>query len=253
MISIAHIAHYVFDATITYDDVAPDQRLSHGGALRLLQEAAAVASDLRGYGLKDIPRNGVAWILTGWRLELLERPAWNTAISVETWPRSMDGFLSDRDFLLRSGETLVARGTSRWFLVSAATGRIVRITPEVRSAYELDETRIFPGGDDIPGNGKSPADARETFSYTVGRRDIDTNHHVNNIHYLDFALEALPRRSTTICPPRWTWPSASRSSWAPPSAASTPAWRTVGTRGRSAADRRTPRSTPPSCGPICLK
>lgn len=193
MISIAHIAHYVFDATITYDDVAPDQRLSHGGALRLLQEAAAVASDLRGYGLKDIPRNGVAWILTGWRLELLERPAWNTAISVETWPRSMDGFISDRDFLLRSGETLVARGTSRWFLVSAATGRIARITPEVRSAYELDETRIFPGGDDIPGNGKSPADARETFSYTVGRRDIDTNHHVNNIHYLDFALEALPQ------------------------------------------------------------
>ena len=36
-------------------------------------------------------------------------------------------------------------------------------------------------------------DAREAFSYTVGRRDIDTNHHVNNIHYLDFALEALPQ------------------------------------------------------------
>ena len=26
----------------------------------------------------------------------------------------------------------------------------------------------------------------------AGRRDIDTNHHVNNIHYLDYALEALP-------------------------------------------------------------
>ena len=26
----------------------------------------------------------------------------------------------------------------------------------------------------------------------MGRRDIDTNHHVNNLHYLDYALEALP-------------------------------------------------------------
>ena len=27
----------------------------------------------------------------------------------------------------------------------------------------------------------------------MGRRDIDTNRHVNNIHYLDYALEALPQ------------------------------------------------------------
>ena len=26
----------------------------------------------------------------------------------------------------------------------------------------------------------------------MGRRDIDTNHHVNNLHYLDYAIEALP-------------------------------------------------------------
>ena len=26
----------------------------------------------------------------------------------------------------------------------------------------------------------------------MGRRDIDTNLHVNNLHYLDYAIEALP-------------------------------------------------------------
>jgi acyl-ACP thioesterase len=31
-----------------------------------------------------------------------------------------------------------------------------------------------------------------TYTATVGRHDIDTNRHVNNIHYLDYALEALP-------------------------------------------------------------
>lgn len=30
------------------------------------------------------------------------------------------------------------------------------------------------------------------MDYTVQRRDIDTNHHVNNLYYLDYAYEALP-------------------------------------------------------------
>ena len=160
--------------------------------LRILQEAASVASDECGYGIKDLDRTGVHWILSGWRLEFLNRPGWRAPLTVRTWPRAFDGFLSDRDFLIYTGETPVARATSKWFLVSAATGRITRISEEVRSAYrsQTDSLAVFDAP--LPTNGRSPADAAVTFSSTVGRRDIDTNHHVNNIHYLDYALEAIP-------------------------------------------------------------
>lgn len=184
------IVPYLYQTAVTYTDIGPDQLLSHRGLLRILQEAAAIASDDCGYGIKDIGANGVFWILTGWRVELLERVSWRTALSVETWPRSLDGFLSGRDFLVYAQGRLIARATSRWFLVSASTGRIARITDKVKSAYELDQRAVFDTP--IPSNGKSPEDARETFSTVVGRRDIDTNHHVNNIHYWDYALEALP-------------------------------------------------------------
>ncbi len=30
------------------------------------------------------------------------------------------------------------------------------------------------------------------YDYQIKRRDIDTNHHVNNLYYLDFAFDALP-------------------------------------------------------------
>ncbi len=184
------IVPYIYETAVTYTDVGPDQLLSHRGLLRVMQEAAAIASDECGYGIKDIASKGVCWILTGWRLELAERVPWRTPLSVHTWPRSLDGFLSDRDFLVYAGDRLIARATSRWFLVSAATGRITRITDQVKSAYELGDRAVFD--DPIPNNGKSPETARETFSTVVGRRDIDTNHHVNNIHYWDYALEALP-------------------------------------------------------------
>ena len=123
------------------------------------------------------------------------RPAWRAELEVETWPRTMDGFLSDRDFLVweitTEGRRLAARGTSKWFLVNAHTGKITRVTDQVRAAYELDGNVLFPAP--LPSNGRTPAGASVTFQTVAGRRDIDTNSHVNNIHYLDYALEALPQ------------------------------------------------------------
>ena len=182
--------NFIYEADVAYSDLGPDQLLDHRGLLRILQEAAAFASDEVGYGIKDTARNGVLWILAGWRLELCARPAWRSHLTVRTWPRSMDGFVSERDFLIYSGETLVARATSRWFLVSAATGKVTRVTQAVRSAYDLDQRTLFEAP--IPSNGKTPAGTPVAFATAAGRRDMDTNHHVNNIHYLDYALEALP-------------------------------------------------------------
>lgn len=179
---------------MAYSDIGPDGLLSRVGLLRILQEVAAIASDDVGYGLKDIPRTGVHWILAAWRLELTARSRWRAELEVETWPRAMKGFASERDYLVwdvTDGERRpVARGTSKWFLVDVKSGKPTRITDQVRAAYDLEEEALFP--DPLPKNGSSPEDAAPTFRTTAGRRDIDTNLHVNNIHYLDYAVEALP-------------------------------------------------------------
>lgn len=159
--------------------------------LRLLQEAAACASAACGFGFQDIPRNGVCWVLSGWRFTLSERPDWNTPLVIHTWPRSVDGIHSDREFEIFAERRVIGRATSRWVLVDPRTGHITRITDAVRAAYPLDERRMFVS--DIPSRGFPAADAAVTYTHTVERRDLDTYHHVNNLRYLDFALEALPR------------------------------------------------------------
>lgn len=185
--------HFIYEAAVAYSDIGPDQRLSHKGLLRILQEAASVASDEAGYGLKDIASKGVHWILTGWRLELSAPPYWRANLRVETWPRTLDGFASDRDFRIYAGEEPIARATSRWVLVSAATGRPARVTEAIRAAYQpqMDSLELF-AGNPVPHNGSTPAGTPAAFETVIGRRDIDTNYHVNNLHYLDYAIEALP-------------------------------------------------------------
>ena len=184
------IPYFTYETTVTYPDVGLDGLLSHAGLLRILQEAAAVASDERGFSFKTIEKTGVCWILTGWRLEFFARPEWNSPLTVHTWPRSVDGFMSERDFEIFSDGQRVARATSRWFLINPSTGRITRVTDAVRNAYDIDERRLFDT--DIPANGISLPDAQVTYTHVVSRGDIDTYRHVNNLRYLDFALEALP-------------------------------------------------------------
>ena len=185
------ISHFTYDTIVTYADVAVDGKLSYPGMLRILQEAAACASAECGYGFKDIPRNGVCWVLTGWRLTLSERVDWNDHLTVHTWPRSVDGFLSDRDFEIFCNDKVIGKGSSRWFLISPKTGRITRVTDAVRNAYTINDRRMFDA--DIPSNGTPDPNAVVTYTHTVERRDLDTYLHVNNLRYLDFALESLPK------------------------------------------------------------
>lgn len=190
---------YLYETDITYPDIGPDGRLSHQGLLRILQEAAAIASDERGFGLKDTPRTRVCWILSGWRAELLSRPPWRARLRVETWPRIMDGFFSLRDFLVWHGQEMIARGTSKWMLISTDTGHLTRVTDAVRSAYDLEDRSVYD--EPLLTGSRNPPVVPAAFSTVAGRRDVDTNRHVNNLHYLDYALEALPQEVFDHLPP----------------------------------------------------
>lgn len=185
-----YITYFTYESIVTYPDVSMDGCLSHTGLLRILQEAAAVASHVRGISFRTVEKTGICWILMGWKFELIERPEWNAKLTIHTWPRTLDGFTSDREFEVFCNDRLVARATSRWFLLNAETKRLTRVNDFVRSAYELNDRRLFD--EDIPSNGTSLDDAQVTYRKTVSRLDLDTYNHVNNLRYLDYALEALP-------------------------------------------------------------
>ncbi len=102
----------------------------------------------------------------------------------------MQGFQSSREFLVYHQDVLCAQASAVWLLVNAKTGHVSRITDEVRNAFDLLDKAVFDTP--LPTRGKSLDNACEAYVGTVGRRDIDTNGHMNNIRYLEYALEALP-------------------------------------------------------------
>ena len=185
------MSYYEYHTRVQYSDLGEDGLLSATGMLRLMQEAACEDSAGRGISPYIMDSDGFGWVLCGWKLKISRRPVWGTALTVRTWPRAMAVHTSDRDFQMLDdrGEVLMA-ATSRWLLLNTVTGRVDRLTPAISDRYELWDHRALE--EELPTGGRSGSDAVCAFAYTVLHRDIDTLHHMNNLHYLELAREALP-------------------------------------------------------------
>jgi len=130
--------------------------------------------------------------MLNWKLEVFSRPLWNHKIIIKTWPRMFHRCYSCRDFeVYDANEKLIAIASSKWVLFNFLTNSISRVTEERAAKYQLFDKSVF---NDLDFDKiKEPENSSCTFEYTIQRRDLDMNQHVNNTNYIDFAYEALPK------------------------------------------------------------
>lgn len=182
------MAVYEFKTRVSYDDVDENMMLTLRGTIGMMQEAAIIHSDLIGYSACNTEKTGVIWMLVRWRVRRISEAKWNEKLIVRTWPRTMDRVTSERDFeIVDENNRVVAIGESVWVLVSADTRRIIRIPQHIAQAYDLTERKVF----DTPVCEYPSDQGEEVYSGVVRKRDIDSNHHVNNRVYLDYANEGI--------------------------------------------------------------
>lgn len=174
-------------------EIGKDNKLSNIGMLGFLEEVASEHSALAGYGINDIPKTRRVWLLMDWKLKIMERPIYGDVLTIKTWsrlPSSCPVAYTYRDFEIYVENKLVAIATSKWVMIDADTGRIVKITDEMIKGYDSEDKHVF-GEKEIE---KLISD--EEFSnkvcYEVRKADIDMNKHVHNLNYLNIAYEAMP-------------------------------------------------------------
>ena len=176
---------------ISFSDVGENNSLTNKGILRMMQEIAGIHSAIAGYGLNDIPKTSLAWLLLNWKLRVFLRPKWEETLTINTWSRSQNALFSYRDLeIYDEKNNLVAIATSKWLLFDVNKQTISKTTPEMRDKFESTDKSVFE--EKFTEKLKEPENSNFVLEYTILRRDIDTNHHVNNLNYLDFAYEALP-------------------------------------------------------------
>lgn len=178
--------------TVRYTDVNRSNHLTLKSLVTYFQEVAGRHSQLAGYSVNDIPNTHVTWLLINWKVKMFNHPHVNEALQVSTWARDFEKCYSYRDFeVLDTNGKLIAIASSKWVLINTNTKKLANITPEIISAYGIFKTNVFENNLKFLSK-LSVQNPDLTFSYDIQRRDIDTNGHVNNLHYIDYAFEALP-------------------------------------------------------------
>ncbi len=184
---------YEKDFHVRYFDLGEKNTLSITGLMSLLQEIAGMHSSYVGYGLNDIEKTNLTWYLLYWKIKILKKPIWNTKLHIKTWARKLEKVSSFRDFeVYDENKDKIAIASSKWALWNVRTNSISRIPESMNDEYGVIESSVFD--DKTDGKIKIPEDGICSYEYTIRRRDIDTNHHVNNLYYLDFALQSLPEK-----------------------------------------------------------
>jgi len=157
--------------------------------LGCLQEAATLASlDLGASGPQVLAKYNCLWMISRNWVEMDGPLRWNDPFSVRTWHRGAAGVSTYRDFdIFRDGKP-IGQGVSVWVLVDADTHKLFRMKG-------LEEFQGTDGGElckSLKLRGLKLPDAfDERETRTMRYSETDINGHINNVHYADFACDAL--------------------------------------------------------------
>lgn len=131
-------------------------------------------------------------MLLYWKIQTYKRPCWDTEVIVRTWARKFEKISSWRDFEVYDKEgNLICIATTQWVLIDVKKQKPAIITQEMAEKYGLNEKSVFQ--EPPKGKLKEEENMQKSYEYIASRRDIDANHHVNNVIYLEIAYNALPQ------------------------------------------------------------
>lgn len=183
----------IFEHTFEFNvrDINKQTELTNKAMLGFFEDIGGYHSDMAGYGLKNIEKTHLSWVLLHWKMKVLKRIRYGDKVHVKTWSRGAKRACCFRDYEIYNGKgELCTIATSKWTLIHLENG-LVRFTDELVKKYQTENKQVFENFnfDKL----KEPENSMLAFEYTVQRRDIDINNHMHNLCYLDLAYETLPK------------------------------------------------------------
>ncbi len=185
-------AIYEKDFELYLRDTDKNNNMRFSSYLNLMQEVGGMHATQLGHGLKEEIKTGKAWIVIAWKLDIFKRPSWNEKIKVRTWIGKVDKIYHYRDYeLLDSNNEVVAKGVAQWVMVDTINNRIMKAEESYVEEFNVIEREDFDNNIKKINASVNIDNANQIFEYVIQKRDTDKNNHMNNVIYLDLALEGL--------------------------------------------------------------
>lgn len=158
--------------------------------LNYFQDLAFLQSDRQGAGIDYLAGSKLAWVLYRLDARINRYPRYREKVTISTQVYSFVKFYAYRKFAVadEAGEVIASADTV-WFLVNTDSKKPVKINGHMYEAFGVGSDERHPLAFEDP---EELSQADITSEYKVRYGDIDTNRHVNNVKYVDWAIETVP-------------------------------------------------------------
>ncbi len=159
---------------------------------RLFQETAGNHVRELGIGIETLISQGITWVLSRFHIRVHQYPQWRERIRIETWPSDAYSFFAFRDFqVFNQQNQLLVSSSSLWLILDLKTRRPLRIPDHIIAMNKMKEREraLVDKFDTI----WRPQQVTLEKRFTVRGSDIDLNQHVNNVSYVEWAVETVPQ------------------------------------------------------------
>ncbi len=191
---------FIFEKTIkiNYSDLDFKGRVKTISILNFLQDSACIHASQLGISGFELAAKNFAWVISKYRIKIIESPRWNDEIIIKTWRIPCKNLYELRYFNMKNKEGIdVINASGIWVMVKKENCRPIRLSrflPDSMFVENHPELNLpFNELDDIQYQKlKSPQNIHCELPFKVRIHDLDLNQHVNNAVYVEWAAETVP-------------------------------------------------------------
>jgi acyl-ACP thioesterase len=166
--------------------------------LTLLEEAAADHCLSIGYSLYDLLEKGIGWVLLSGCMVMERYPEYKEKITIRTWLSELGTCRGTREnIILDEQGAVIGRARGFWLFFNIKRRRPARIFDEILERWTINSKECLKNKDQQKIEPIKAAKYKKEF--LVHRYDMDSNEHVNNLRYLQWAMEAIPDEIINNC------------------------------------------------------
>lgn len=180
---------YTEEHQVVYYETNVTGRLNIGNLVDLCMLVSTIQSEKLGVSTEKLDEMGYGWIVTQNLIDVTRLPKEHEKIKITTVAKSYNRYFCYRDFYMHdeNNQEIVHMHTV-FALMDKKQRKIARIKDEIIGPYEGEYTTKL----ERLANPRAVENVDYDKRYRVRFMDIDSNQHVNNIHYFDWMLDTLP-------------------------------------------------------------
>jgi acyl-ACP thioesterase len=181
---------YEKEYELHYYDVDKNLKGNMSTIINILSDIGTKHSEELGSGMQELMKENMSWVFYNYHVKMFRSPMYGEVLKVKTEPVGFKKFYALRNYQVKDSHgNVIISANAIFLLINLEKRRMMRIPKEQYHIYGAEE--------DMKGEFKLPRieelkEFKYSDSFKVRYSDIDSNQHVNNTKYIDWAIETLP-------------------------------------------------------------